>query len=329
MNELKSPIRLSILILTAFYFSTSKAQEYHIFNQTQVTNNPYLYNPAVAGMKRINNITLSVRQSISQIEGSPRTQVLSFYNRMKNKNNRELTREGYKAEVKNTGMGVFLYNDVDGPFRSLGLSATFSYHLPLNSDKTEQISFGMGPFLAYNSINPKYVNVLDDPLVLSEKNEGFSPDVTAGIHYYGRYAYLGLSSFQIFENSLKYGDDLTEDKIRRKFFINGGGKYKIHRILFVEPSFLLYSFNGKANELFSNYDATLGVYYSIFKFSATYRHKTAISFNTIAQLDQFFVGVSYEYPVTESWRNDYGQAELTVGYNFGRGPNRFGDHRYW
>jgi len=45
--------------------------------------------------------------------------------------------------------------------------------------------------------------------------------------------------------------------------------------------------------------------------------------------DYFYLGLSYEYPVGDIWNYTYGNTQIVIGVNLGRGKNRFGDTRYW
>jgi len=329
MRTTNKPLFIVYVIFLFVIHEESDCQEEYIFTPMQITNNQYLYNPAIAGMKKFGRLSLAVQQSLLRIEGSPRTQLLSFQNRLMKNVNRLTLKRGYKTESTNIGIGSYIFNDVDGPFRNIGFSASFTYHIDLNSKKTEQVSFGLGPVILVESVNNQYINTQNDPLFHSDKLRGIAPDFSAGIQYFGKYAYLGISSVQIFAQPMRYNDELTNSKNTRKIFVNGGGKYELMRRFYVEPSFLFYSLDGELSEFGNYFDVNLAVYYSFLKITGTYRNNESVSVSGIAQFDHFFVEVAYELPFGKTFLYNYGYSKLAIGYNFGKGPNRFKDQRYW
>src|SRR4030042_4553492 len=107
---------------------SAKSQEHPLHFHSQYLFNPYLVNPAIAGSKDFSNINISVRQYISKIEGSPKTQVISGHTRLRKQT------KGYSWSYRNPGftnigIGGLLYNDKIGGFRKLGAEVTYAYHV--------------------------------------------------------------------------------------------------------------------------------------------------------------------------------------------------------
>ncbi len=322
--------KLFILIISLFFCSLfSKAQEQYIFNQTQVRFNPFLYNPAQAGLNGFGNFSFSVRQNIKRIDGAPRTQIISFHNR---RSAAEIGQRklGYNTENTRIGYGVYFYNDSEGPFRNQGLAGAFSYHIPLNTKSTEQISFGIGPSISYSSINTNNLDVYDDPYLLFSNWKGASPDFSAGFQYRGQYASLGFSSINLFQIPFKLGDNITQIEKKRQYFINGSGRFSVnYNNIIIEPGFLLYSNNGEFSDILNNFDINAKAYIDMFVIMAGYRNNAGLSLAGTMQFEYFFGGIAYDIPFSKTTTINYGAIELFVGINFGRGRNKFGDNRYF
>lgn len=323
------PNKLLLSILIVFMLAVkANAQEQYIFNQSQVAFNPFLYNPAMAGLKGYGNVSLSVRQNFKKIDGSPRTQILSFHNRYSTVKG-GARRMGYNTESSNIGYGVYFYNDVEGPFRNQGLAASFTYHIALNRKGTEQISFGIGPTLTYSSINTNNLDVYDDPYLLFSNWKGASPDAQFGIQYKGQYGTAGLSAINLFEIPMKLGEDITDINKKRQYFINASGKFSINNTILLEPGVLLYTFQGDFGELASNFDINVKGYMDIFAAMIGYRNNVGMIASGAVQFEYFFGGLSYEIPFSKTVGVNYGTIEIFLGVNFGRGRNKFGDTRYF
>lgn len=322
------PNKIYTSLIIIFYVSTfAYSQEQYVLNQTQVKFNPFLYNPAFAGLKGYGDVSLSVRQNIKRIDGGPRTQIISFYNRH-SKLTRGVRKMGYNQEASRIGYGAYFYNDVEGPFRNQGLVTSFSYHIPLDDKGTEQISFGIGPSISYSSINTNNLDVYDDPYLLFSNWKGASPDFVAGIQYYGKYASAGFSSMNIFQIPLNMGENISETKKYRQYFFNGSGRFYVYNNILLEPGFLLYTNTGEFSDMLNNFDINMTAYIDMFSVIATYRNNIGMSVAGAIQFEYFFGGLAYEIPFSNTIGVNYGTIEVNVGIKFGQGRNKFGDNRY-
>src|SRR4030042_3636005 len=182
----------------------SNSQEHPLHFHSQYLFNPYLVNPAIAGSKDFNNINISVRQYLSQIEGSPKTQLISGHTRLR-KPSKNYSWSYRNPGFTNIGIGGLLYNDIIGGFRKLGAEVTYAYHVPLHRAAFSHLSFGLSGSAFYYSINPNAFNVIGDPLLSGDVLNSAVPDANFGIYYYGLSHYVGISAYNLFESNIKTG----------------------------------------------------------------------------------------------------------------------------
>jgi type IX secretion system PorP/SprF family membrane protein len=307
----------------------AKTQEHPLHFHSQYLFNPYLVNPAIAGSKDFNNINISVRQYISQIEGAPRTQLISGHTRLRK------PAHGYSWSYRNPGftnigIGGLLYNDIIGGFRKLGAEVTYAYHVPLHRDAFSHLSFGLSGSAFYYSINPNAFNVIGDPLFSGDVLGSAVPDANFGIYYYGINHYAGISAYNLFESKIKPG--VAEHIAReRVYFLIGGYKWLINneKYIMLEPSILVRFTEETYKEFYNYIDISLRCYIQTLYFGMSYRMKETLAAFALYQFRNINVGLAYEFPFSKAVNLTFGTAQILVGVNFGKGLNIFGDARYW
>jgi type IX secretion system PorP/SprF family membrane protein len=114
---------MATLLLSAIALS-SKAQ----LNPFQAIyyQNPYLYNPAMAGMEKVLNINTGYRQQWSSFAGTPKTTAFT----------------ADFQPVDRVGVGININDDQAGLIRQTRIMGTYAYHLPLG-DREQQLHFGL------------------------------------------------------------------------------------------------------------------------------------------------------------------------------------------
>jgi len=306
-----------------------KSQEHPLHFHSQYLFNPYLVNPAVAGSKDFNNINISVRQYISQIEGSPKTQVISGHTRLR-KHTKGYSWSYRNPGFSNIGIGGILYNDKIGGFRKLGTEVTYAYHVPLHRAAFSHLSLGLSASAFNYSVNPNNFNVIGDPLLSQGVMGSFVPDANFGIYYYGLSHYAGISVYNLFETNITPG---TNEAIARErmYFLLGGYKWMLNRdkYIMLEPSIMVRVTENTYREFYNYIDINFRFYIQTVYFGASYRMKETLTTFLLYQFRNFNVGMAYEFPFSKAVNLTFGTAQIVVGLNFGKGLNIFGDARYW
>ena len=135
---------------------------------------PTLLNPAMAGLDEEMEVSVIHQRQMTQIGAGPQTQVFSINN-------------GFSDY--NTGLGINLYRDQNGPLSLTSAEGAFSYKL--NYDKNEEgesthyVSFGLSAGIQLWRLNIKDLEAYnDDPVFLLQGESRPSMSASFGMLYY-------------------------------------------------------------------------------------------------------------------------------------------------
>ena len=115
--------RTAICVLLLFVACGVRAQTPHVYSQYFM--NPYVYNPALAGVEGHNAVFLMYRQQWSGLRGAPQVGHVNWHTPLRHA----------------IGIGVIANNDRLGPLTSTSLKFTTSYLV--NLDRTHFFRFGL------------------------------------------------------------------------------------------------------------------------------------------------------------------------------------------
>lgn len=209
-----------LLILFILLTNIIQAQQLEQFSQRSL--NVLTYNPAVAGSKLHSSLTLHHRSQWVGFEGAPMTQVLTY--------NGSLGRA--------TGMGSYIFHDMTGPIRRLGVNATYAHHLVF---RKFNLSLGTSLKLSQFHIDGTKLNLHEehDAILHGELiKSGITPDATIGAFLYNRKFYFGASATQLIESKIKNGIPASIPPTTQFYVIGGYNISKNHKNL-LYPSFVL------------------------------------------------------------------------------------------
>lgn len=178
---------------------------------SQYMFNHLALNPAYAGSWNYLTGNIIHRSQWTGIEGAPKTQSVTLHAPSRNQ------RHGY---------GFGLYNDYIGVSRNTHVNLSYAYRIPLGENA--KLSFGL------NGTVENYRNRLNEVTTGSQITGGvvdpsFSnlvnlwlPNVGAGIFFYNKCFYAGLSSPDILENDLDGNDQVEGASESRHYFATVG-----------------------------------------------------------------------------------------------------------
>ena len=154
------------LVLISAVFTTVDAQQLPLYSQSYF--NPFLYNPATAGVNEGTNAYLIHRRQWTGIAGSPVTNAVTV--------------DGF-FEDKNVGLGLTIFNDVQDINERLGIYTSYAYRLKLNEDM--QLRFGLTVGFLDNRIDFSKAGVKDayDPMMLPGMQRKSALDANLGVSY--------------------------------------------------------------------------------------------------------------------------------------------------
>jgi len=139
-----------ITLLSAFALSNLHAGAQNAGNPAMLVEplaaqyflDPYLANPAMAGIDTGLHVNLAYRRQWSGFDGAPETKAMTA---------------NYQL-FKRVGIGMNIFNDKAGLLNNTKVAFTYAYHLPLSLEGTSALHFGLsGAFIA-RRLDTKSVN---------------------------------------------------------------------------------------------------------------------------------------------------------------------------
>lgn len=277
-------IKIITALLALASFTSAHAQQ-----DPQYTN--YMYNtvninPAYAGSRGALSIFGLHRSQWVGLEGAPTTNSFSVNTPI--------------ADSK-VGLGVSFVNDALGVMDENTISVDFSYTLDLNN-RGSKLSFGMKG--SANLLNVTYSDLNkynpNDPQLLNDIQNEFTPNIGAGIYWHNEKSYVGFSVPGFLE-STRYDNNIQSTmKQKMHYYLMAGHVFEINPMLKFKPAFLLKAVNGAPLQA----DVTANfLIHDKFTIGGAYRWDAAWSGLVGFQVtDGLFIGYSYDSD-TKALRN--------------------------
>lgn len=289
-------IVFALLFITAFGLAKSQQISLH----SQYMMNRFILFPAIAGTQNFVPVNLNVRKQWEGIDGAPITQTLSAH--------------GYIG--KNVGIGGSFFNDVTGPTRRTGMNVTFAYHLKLNEDFSNKLSFGLSGIFFQHFVDEDQLTTLepDDQAIIHGFNNEFCPDAIFSVVWSssGKY-YVGASVHNLLEvrSDLLNSDYEISNPIERTYYANAGYIFDLGGDFKVEPSVLMQT--QESTPMQFDFNARFG-YKDKFWLGGSYRMNDAIVAMFALNFREFCFG--YSYDITQSDIKNYstGTHEINLTY---------------
>ena len=209
-----------LLLIAIFTLGESEAQQISL--NSQYMFNYFAINPAVAGTKNYSPITFSFRRQWMGINDAPVTQSMMAH-----------TFFGEKS-----GIGAHVFNDVAGPTRRTGFSATFGHQIQVG--EKSRLSFGVSTALTQFILDKEKLvtETPNDLAIQNSTNNQMVPDFNFGLYWYGERFYVGLSAFNLLESKTDLFDITTNvsSTLDRTFYFHGGYTLAISDNFAIDPS---------------------------------------------------------------------------------------------
>jgi type IX secretion system PorP/SprF family membrane protein len=299
MNRLK----YILLMMIAATGVSSIAQQDPMF--TQYMFNTLSVNPAYAGSADLLAINAIHRSQWVKFEGAPVTQTLALHSPLKK---------------ESISVGGSIINDSHGPVKQTGLYVDLSYRIFF--DKTK-LAFGLKGGVNLFQANLLELNpqIEDDPVFGSDISNRTLPNFGAGVLWYGKTHYVGLSVPKLMSNKLIDGDlpDFENNKERQHFFFIAGIVLDVNNYVKFKPSVLVKAVNGAP----MSFDVTANfLFYEKLWLGAMYRHEDAIGALVQYEINRKIkIGYAYDYTLSDIADYSSGSHEIMLGLDLGK---RFG-----
>ncbi len=303
--------RIITALLALVSFTSAHAQQ-----DPQYTN--YMYNtininPAYAGSRGALSIFGLHRSQWVGLEGAPTTNSFSVNTPI--------------ADSK-VGLGVSFVNDALGVMDENTLSVDFSYTLDLNN-RGSKLSFGLKGSanllnVAYSDLNKYNPN---DPQILNDVSNEFTPNIGAGIYWHTEKSYVGFSVPSFLE-STRYNNYIQSTMQQKMhYYLMGGHVFEINPTLKFKPAFLLKAVEGAPlqADITGNF-----LIHDKFTIGGAYRWDAAWSALVGFQVTEgMFIGYSYDSDIKALRNYNNGSHEIFVRFELFNKYRRVNSPRFF
>ena len=228
----------------------------------------------------------------------------------------------FKVFGKRVGAGAAIMQESAGLYSSLNASLQAAYKLKvLKGELSIGLQFGLisQTFKGSETYTPDdddYHESNDDGIPRNDIN-GTAFDVGAGIFYTHKLFWAAISATHLTQPTVTMKSDSEQEKqyefqTGRTYYFMAGSNSPIKNTLFeMQPSVLL-----KSDMTFFSAEATARIRYNKFLSGGLgYRWKDAVSVMIGAELKNFFLGYSFDYPISNISKASSGSHEVFLRYN--------------
>lgn len=283
---------LLLIALSTMITGITFAQQDPLYSQYMI--NPFVLNPAYAGLNNNFNAALSYRSQWGGFEGSPTTANLN----------------GHMSLVDNkVGVGVLIVQDKLGNVTNNEFQAAAAYKLQLEG---MTFSFGMQAGLLNFRSNYGKLNLADggDPAFTANENIS-KPNIGAGAILKSEKFMVGLSVPRLLSTSVKSTAGGSFDVYDQHYYLLGSYIFNMGTRFRLKPSVLLKGVKGSPFSTDLNVNVTIDQIYSAGVFTR--------NFNTYGLLlqallkDQFRLAYTFEVPTGNSVGTQFSTHEILLG----------------
>lgn len=311
--------RILLVFLLLPLYLVSFSQETPLTPVSYRLFTPFIFNPAVAGSKDFLSADM-----ITSFHENDYAGIVSANTRLMKKQGNYVSSPGI-MEFTRIGTGISVFHEKMSSSRSTGASASFAYHLPLNSRNLSFISIGASAKVLHHQFE-------GDTITGAGAAEFTDPGADAGIYYYSPKFYAGLSVTNIFCAS-PGNDSLPSSRApwSRQFYLHAGYKFLISSSmnLVVEPSLILISGDTLQRDLKKWIKPALKVYAGDFCLGTYLNDFDNLSFFFQFRYPKFYAGTYFEFPRHTSFYRETLTVEIAAGVNLWGNKSGYSERSRW
>ena len=213
-------------------------------------------------------------------------------------------------------VGGIIYNDITGPLRNIGVTGSYSYHIK-TSEKTK-LALGLSLSLTQHVLDNSSFVLHDeiDQTLNTASMKSLNPDASFGAYYFGEKFFVGAAVPQLIQKKYNFGDSkLDSTKHVRHYYVSGGYKFTVGDDFDLEPSFLLKA--TEASPMQFDINARL-IYKKNLWLGASYRNNESVVAMLGMKRDNFVIGYSYDYVISNIRNYSAGTHELYLEFQIGK-----------
>ena len=284
-------------ILLIILFSISlKVSAQQVATYAQYMFNGLAINPAYAGSQDALSTSFLERFQNVGLKGAPQTETFSIHSPLVN---------------KRVGLGLLVVHDKVGVIDQTGVNAIYAYRIPMNNNAI--LSLGIQGGVSMYRADYSQLLLLQNPdPVFNQNVRQTRPNIGAGVYYYNKLGYLGLSMPSMLNNVFNTGGPTVYQNI--PIIFNGGYVFTLNRMLKLKPNFLLKIMDGRTVE----FDVNASMLFDeVLWFGVSYKSSKTVAMLMELQIsDQFRFGYSYQITAGPLRVADVGSHEVLLNYRF-------------
>ena len=262
---------------------------------SQYIANPFVLNPAYAGITNNLNTSISFRQQWAGFEGSPKT----------------INANGHISLFNNKiGAGLMFVSDNIGNATTNEIVTSGSYRI--NISKGKILSFGLQAGVTNYQINNTKVTPFDttDPLFQGQVSET-KPTFGAGIILKDDKFFVGFSVPRMLRSTFETGG-LQSSLYTQHYYLMGSYLFTLSENIRFKPSALLKLVSGAPASIDLN--TSLVIHENYQAGLLTRNFNTYGAFLQMIIKDSFRLGYVFEVPTGSSVATNFSTHEITLGY---------------
>ena len=276
-------------------FANAEAQQWPRRSQFMV--NPYLANPAAAGISRDIPIYTSYRSQWNSLSVHPQTFYLS----------------AQKNIPGGFGAGMLLTNDQTGAYSNTSMELTGAFHANIN--RTQTVSFGLGLIGTQHVFDLSEANVVDPNDVAlnnGQRQTAFSLNANAGIFVSGKKYFVGISVPYFFNTKMNFTGKSQLQRDVRHFQLMGTHAFKLTKEWELSPGFMVRLTGNTPPQIELN--AMLNYERSLYG-GFTYRPGDSWAALLGWRFEGYSLWYSYDLTTGKAHQLALSTHEITIGYN--------------
>lgn len=333
---------MAVALMIFIGVSTASAQQQPHY--TQYIMNPFIINPAIAGIENYWDVKASHRHQWAGLNGSPVTTYLTVHGPLRKTDYPQASPTGFEIEGENPrgraywkdyeapashpGVGFTLLNDKTGPLNRFSFSGTYAHHIGL-APRTS-LSAGISVGMQSISLDAGKLQLQDpnDPVIAGSSAllNRWKPDVSAGLWLYSADYFIGASAQNIIPMNLGFdegkvvGDSVYRGKLIPHLFLTTGYRMWLTDDLTLMPSVMVKFITAAP----VSFDVNAKVQFRDRVWAgASYRHNDGVAGMLGINISSTFnIGYSYDYTSSSLNTVSRGSHEIMIGFLIG---NRYGD----
>ncbi len=307
-NRLNISLVLVCILLLSIHVNAQQETQHSMY-----FFNPVLLNPAYAGSQEALQITATARDQWTGLKGAPKTQVLSLHSPLR---------------TEKIGVGFTVLNDELGITKNTGVYADLAYSIKVNK-KNNRLAFGIKAGMDFFRQDFSKLRINDNTDEIYTDGFNYKKNlfnIGAGIYYYGKRHYLGISTPRMVKNKINIQSDQQALQENHYYFF-GGIVLKINPAINMRPSFIVKYVNNAPLSIEANLSF---LFYDKIWIGGMYRHKAATGLNIMYNVSQNFrLGYAYDYQLTSIQKFSQGSHEIMISYDLRSKAKGYKSPRYF